>query len=350
VTKPDNETKRTKRARAQAGVPTKPKKEPRQTRHRIAASKPEVQQRIEQLRKRWRHAEGQERRERVADLLGRGCSVRGLAEQIHQDPSLVRYHSKPLPDASEKEKSKALQAPVPVTEATNRMAGAPPKAEQRSAASKDPSAGASVRAAGSGKHLKMLLPTRPRKLAEKALPEDEDPEKERTLESLTRELSQIIVRFVREKLGPPDTPARMEEIGGLLGTLRTYATRPFAWNQPRQLPDPITMSRLYQLTRPDFRKEQLDASELGKWLVVVLASLANGAKPWTREIDKAERELLPEPEQGKNPAAESEPGSPRKSLIIADGTALRHTSRVTSRTDAFKGGQSPYKPPKWKLE
>jgi hypothetical protein len=287
--KPDNEPKKEKQAHAQAGVAANPNWESQETAHRIAASKPGVQERINRLRSRWRDADEEECREGVADLLKDGCTVDGLAEDIDDT---VRYYSKAGPDSPEKEKPKVLQAPVSVTDGINRMAAVAPKAEQRCAPSKGPSAGTGVRAAGSGKHLKMLLPTRPRKLGEKALPDDEDPEKEKTLESLTRELSQIIVRFVREKLGPPDTPARMEEIRGLLGTLRTYATRPFAWNQPRQLSDPISMSRLYQLTRPDFRKEQLDASELGKWLVVVLASLANGAKPWTREIDKAERELF----------------------------------------------------------
>jgi hypothetical protein len=189
------------------------KGKPKQTAHRIAAAKPEVRALIALLRKRWKHANSEERRARVVDLLEKGCSIRGLADDIHQDASLVRYYSKPASASSTKGKPKAKgnpkapQAAPPVKGSSKQMAAAPPKGEQGLAPSKSPSGGLGLPAAGSGKRPLRVLPPRPPKLDPKAMRDDQDTEKEKTLQSLRGRLAHVIIEFIRAKLGSPDSPA-----------------------------------------------------------------------------------------------------------------------------------------------
>ena len=322
--------------------PTEGTAELKQTAHRIAAANPEVRALIALLRQRWKRAKPAERRERVADLLGRGCSIRGLADDVDQFESVVRYYSKAAPGSSGKVKPKALQAPIPVKDISKQIAAAAAKEKQGPASARDQAGGTRQQPVPTGNSHSTILPPRPPQATEKALPDDRQAEKEESIESMRLRISQIIVEFIHAKLGSPDRPARSAQILALLGSLRTHSKRQPPWIYPRHLPNRITMSQLYELTGVNFRKEQLNADELGKWLAVLVLSLAPRAhfdprtSPWEPEIALAERQLVREPEQGDTPPPDLRPELRRSSArFTTTGFADRNSSRVPSRTRGF---------------
>ena len=197
VTKPSKKPMQAKKPRSQRGAATKPqKKGPKQTAHRRAASKPEVKELIERLRKRWKRASPKDRRERILQLLGKdiGCSIRGLAEDISQPESSVRSYSMPGLDSPKGEKPKALQASVPVKGGPRKAAAPPNAVKQEAATSTAPSVG----------NAKRPLPLR--KLPPRPIPKPAI-EKEEPVASLRRQLARIIEEFLRVQfnvLPPPD--------------------------------------------------------------------------------------------------------------------------------------------------
>jgi hypothetical protein len=105
---------------------TRPRRE-KQTTHRRAAAKPGVESRIALLRKRWKRASPEERRERVLSLLDDGCKIGDLAKNIHQPETSVRRYAKAAPDAPEKEQPKAGQLETPGGTAPGRCRLHPPQ-------------------------------------------------------------------------------------------------------------------------------------------------------------------------------------------------------------------------------
>lgn len=318
------------------------KRKPKQTAHRVAASNREVRKHIAQLRKQWSDANAEERRTNVADLLGRGCSIRGLADDIDQPESVIRYYSKPAPESPKKEKPKTLEAPIPVKAASKQIAAAPANGTQRLAPPKDQLGVTRQQAAPAGKRPSIILPPCPTELRREALPDDPPTEKEESLESLRLRLPQIIIEFIRAKLGTPDRPATSTQIQVLLGSLRTHSKLQPPSIYPRHLPNSITMSQLYELTGVNFRNKQLDAVALGEWLAVLVLSLDPRAhpdprsSPWEPEIKLAEQQLVPQPEQRNTPLLDSRPQfRPPSARITTTGFADRNTWRVTSRTRGF---------------
>jgi hypothetical protein len=127
-----------------------------------------------------------------------------------------------------------------------------------------------------------------------------------------------------------------------MSSLRIHTRVDLPWIYPRQLPDPITISRLYELTKPGFGDEPLAPDELGKWLAVLVLSLDPRGWPWDREIDEAERQFVPEPEQATTEPLESDPKRPHVSATFTTtGFADRNVSKVPSRTEAFRGAPGP---------
>ncbi len=346
MTKPRKKPKRTKLTRSQEGTATKAKKkQPKQTAHRRVASDPEVHELLERLRKRWKRTSGKERRDRVAQLLSKGCKLRGIADDIHQPESVVRYYSKPAPDSPAKEKPEAHQRSVPAKSDSKRMTAPPAQVKLKPVSSNDRSEGVHQQPGPSGRHPLAILTQRQQELREKVLfgdeyPEDDDnSEVEESLASLRLRLPELIVEFIRAKLGSPDTPARSAQIRELLNSVRYHSQLQPPLIYPRHLPNAVTVSQLYELTGVEIRRDRLDGTELGRWVAVILHSLAPRAQihlrtsPWEQEIEQAERQLFPRPEQVSTPA----PASGRQPLRVSaafttTGFADRNRWRVPRRT------------------
>jgi hypothetical protein len=340
-----------KAAHAQGGNVAKPRKKtkpsarqrkPKQTAHRVAASDPEVRKCIKLLGTRWKEAKPAERRARVADLLGRGCSIGGLAKDLHQPGSVVRYYSKPVPDSLRKEKSKAIQAPAPAKDGLKQMVVTPTRENKGSTSAKDRPGGTRQQPGPSGKGSKVIPLPPPPETREEALPDVHAPEKEESLESLRLRLPQIIVEFIREKVGAPDTPVGRAQIQGILATLRAWSKYQPPNIYPRHLPNRLTVSQLYELTGVNFARERLTAEELGKWLAVLVHSLAprpdHLSSPWEPEIAQAERQLIPQPQLASSPPPGPTPQRYPSSFRIATRNPFieRNRSLISDRTSAFR--------------
>ena len=294
-----------------------------QTPHRTAASNREVRELIKKLKRTWKHLSPDERQGIVIELLDEGCSIRGIAEDTGIAESTLRQYSKRpdnssgtaqrASDSPEKVKPKTVQASVPGKAGSKQMAPASAKGKQVPASAKDKVGEISQKPAPSAKRLITTLPSRPSELGKDVSPDEQRREKEESLESMRRRLPDIIVEFIRAKLGPPDTPARIAQIRELLESSRIFTQRHLPTIYPKHLPNAITVNQLYELTKPDFRNKQLDAFLLGNWLAVLVFSLDFRNKtdlrtsPWEREIELAERQLLPQPEQGNTPPRGSRP-------------------------------------------
>jgi hypothetical protein len=349
----------------------------RRTPHRTAVSNSEVQQLIQLLRKRWKYAKGEERRGRVTKLLSRGCSIRGLAHDIHQAESVVRYYSEPAPDSPRRKKTNAPEVAVSgmgnskevravparkgpgfSNDQSDRV-GQPPASvslkEEKTKALSAPSVdgrATEMAAAPGGAYHEPLLKNRSEGIrrgsavvgpAETGGPLSpfEQVEPEETLESLRLRLPEIIVDFILKKLGPPEAPGRKTAIQALLGSLRVWSRRQPPSIYPRHLEKRLTIGRLYELTGVNFQNKQLGPIELGEWLAVLLASLAPRAhpsyrtSPWEPEIEQAERQLLPSLEPATTTGPVPRPKS--RILSVSDGEAERRRAMAGSRTRGFFG-------------
>jgi hypothetical protein len=260
---------------------------------------PKVRELITQLHKRWRRAQSEERRARIAELLNEDCTIRGLAEDLGQPESVIRYYSKSAPDASKRKKTKAPRSSIPVEAGSKQVTIAPndkkqtPLASKQQVETRQPPLPISHRPG-------IILPPQPTKSPANAASADQA-EKEESLRSLERRLPEVIIEFIRTKLGTPDTPAKIAEIKDLLGCFRAYSRARLTG--PRQLPDPVKVSQLYQLTRPNFSEDQLSPCALGSWLSVLVLSLDPGGLSWDREIEEVEQRFFPPPEQADSEAA-----------------------------------------------
>ena len=289
MTEPRKKPKRTKQTRSQEGAATKPKKkQPKQTAHRRAASDPEVHELLEQLRKRWKRASGKERRDWVAQLLSKGCKLRGIADDIHQPESVVRYYSEPEPSSPAKEKPRKLQTPVPAKGGPKQIAAAPVVQRQGPSSPKVPSAGTSRRLPPFGKIPLPKLPPRP--LAKR--PE----EREENLETLRSRLTEIIVGFARAKWGIPEMPVTAAELPGFFTTLMKSPALARPWIRPVELPERISIKELFLLTEPKPRPDTLNWAHKAKWLAIILLSLYPDRWSFDFWIHEAERQLIPPPE------------------------------------------------------
>lgn len=312
--------KKTKQTRSHEGAATKAKKkQPKQTAHRRATSDLEVHELLERLRKRWKRASGKERRDRVAQLLSKGCTLRGIAEDIHQPESVVRYYSKPAPGSPEKVKVNATQQSVPTKSVSSTGPAPSHQAQQRSVAQKQGTVSSSNKYDGNHRQ-----PVPPRKRPLPKLPPWPIPkppgEIEEDIALLRRRLSQIIATFIREKLGTPETPAATSEIQLFLQELRAYARVDLPWMKPVQLPQRITLNHLYEVTKPKSFPQNCDRGQLAIWLTMVLVSLCSN---WESDIETAAQQLFPEPSPASAQPPGPQPGRPRSFAIAVPAFRLR---------------------------
>lgn len=73
---------------------------PKLTPHRLAAANPEVKELIQKLKRIWKHASPEAKRKAVTELLEKGCSIRGLAEDTGIRDPTIRLALKVKPAAS----------------------------------------------------------------------------------------------------------------------------------------------------------------------------------------------------------------------------------------------------------
>jgi hypothetical protein len=292
-------------------------KKPRLTAHRLAASNPEVRERIKLLGKRWGRAKGEERRERVLDLLGRGCSIRGVAQDIHQSESVVRYYSEPEPSPLEKKKQAAVQSPVPVNggrtgTSTQVAAGEPARGllkDQSDSANRIPES--SRKKAPNVPLRRIQLPPRP------VLKPPE--EKEEPIGSLRMRLSEIIVGFTRAQWGIPKSPIRNSELPNFLSNLQMHVGIARQWMQPKEIPERISIKTLLQMTEPKRRNDDPDWSHNAWWIATTLVSLVPDIREslsLQQAVERAHSELLPQPQVEPEDDTVDEWGRPRKPYEI----------------------------------
>lgn len=260
---------------SRAGRPSRRLRKRYQTAHRISAELPEQRDRLKQLRQRWRQADTVERRARIHQLIRGGGSIRGIAAAIHRPESTVRYYSHP-----------AAPPPAGVLK--------PPPAEP----------------AG-----------------------DQQAEQPESLESLRRRLPELLRELVGAQLGSAGTPRWNLCAPDLRETLRYYGKVP-PFRLIRHLPNPLTRTELYRLTRPvQFRhKEHLDGVELATWVAALGLSLLNGAREQDsvpsreqafRDLD---RELFPPPP----PTSDPPPPYPHR-ILYAPNPLHTHRPNRTKR-------------------
>lgn len=285
MTKRRRKPKQWEQPQSEGSAVTKPRKKLRQTAHRMAAANPEVRPLIRVLRGRWKDAPEKERRERVAQLLEKGCTIRGIAEDIGRPESSVRNYAKPGPDSPAREEAVALHEPVPFKgDSTNAVA--PPVVQKPGpSSSKAPSLG----------NHKRLVPRRmvphPNRPPLAKRPED----KEQDLQSLRDQLTEIIVGFVSARWGIPEMPIEASDLPVFLTSLRSSPAFDRPWIKPVKLPDRISIRDLFLLTEPKPRPATMDWGYKAKWLATILLSLRPDESYFGYWIDAAEGQLLPPP-------------------------------------------------------
>jgi len=280
---------------------TKPRKKGKRTAHRRAVTAdPKLQKRIKRLSRRWEHASAAELIAEVTSLFGKGCSIAGLANDIHQPPSTVRYYLKPALAAPNDVKAK----PLPVRDPADNGSGKPPTSfvlpHAGSASSKGQFNGVAKAPLESGKppQGKQSLTQILKKLPPRPVPAP-PAEREETVASLKLRIPEIILHFIREKLTGLDSPARADKIHEFLAHLSTLMRADLPWKTKVQLPEKITLRRLFEITKPKQFPEKCDSNQLAAWLTIILTSLDRTS--YDSDIGNAERQLLPAPEPTATP-------------------------------------------------
>ncbi len=264
---------------------------------RIAAVKPEVRDPLKRLRKRWRHADTEERKREVAELR-KSCSIRGIAAAIGQPEATVRYYTKPA--AAKRPRPivppRSPDTPMPVSAAPPpRQEREPSSAANRAAETRPEPRAPQVRPT------EMQAPPAPQQPAT-ASAADQQAEQPESVESLRDRLPEVMLDLIQAQLGSPETPLWKAQIKGLGETLKYYG-KSAPYQLLRHFPDPITRSELYRLTRPVQCKDKvgLSAAEHGAWVAALGLSVLQGAKrgrsslSWREIMDRVVEHISPPP-------------------------------------------------------
>lgn len=230
----------------------KPLKKGKRTAHRRAiTADPKLQKRIERFSRQWEHTSTDELTAEVTCLLGKGCSIAGLANDIHHPPSTVCYYSKAAPAAPNDVKAK----PLVIRDPADNGSGKPPTwfalPPAGSASSKGQFSGAAKATSKSGKppQGKPTLKQIPKKLPPRPIPVP-PAEREETVASLKFRTLEIISQFIREKLTGLDSPARADKIHEFIAELSIHMRVELPWMTKVQLSERITLRRLFEVTKP----------------------------------------------------------------------------------------------------
>ena len=204
----------------------------KKTAHLLAMSKAAIRKRVEELRRDWDRLDSVERGDTLRDLVGRGCSIRGLADDLGIPPTTIRRYMtlSALPEA-------------------DRMALRNGKSAKKALARKAA--------------LDLQKDSRER-LAE-----------ERKSGTPSDQLATIILDFCRTTDGVPETPIGECDILSLLMRVREITHGDFGPPPaPIKLTRNIGMAELFQKTQPPDFADELWLEHRAQWIAVIAISVS----------------------------------------------------------------------------
>jgi len=222
---------------------------PIQTANQVAMNKKVVRKRIDLLKIQWKNLDNIERGERLNELLGRGCSSRGLEKKLNVPATTIRryYTLAKLP----KDERAALRAGETQKKALARNA-----ARDRSR-------------------------ERNERIAE-----------ERKSGALSDELAKIILDFVRFRGVIAIEHVRDNAFLTMMNATREYSRNTRGYRPaPMRLPLSIRLKDLYDATRPRQSSDDYEIDYEARWLATILISLAPEEEIRETAMNRAERDV-----------------------------------------------------------
>ena len=222
-------------------------RKPIQTTNQRAMNRKVVRKRIDLLKSQWKNLNNIERGKRLIDLIGRGCSPRGLKPKLNVSATTIRRYCT-LARLPEDEQA-ALRAGE-----TQRKALARKAARDRSR-------------------------ERNERIAE-----------ERKSGALSGELAKIIIDFLRTADPLGKEPMWDTSIINLMTATREYSRNTFGLcPSPIRLPQRLSLIDLYQLTRPRRDPSDFEIAYQAHWLATILVSLAPEEEIRETAMNRVER-------------------------------------------------------------
>lgn len=312
-----------------------------QTKHRIAASNPEVKKLLVKLMRTWKRSNPHERRRAVAELLAQGCTIHGIAEDAHVPASTVRLYSKTAAEIAENDHEPV----IPET-------ALPRESNGKTASEASGILRTSQKEQQSSKPLfEVRTPTLPGK---SLLPEVEKPDvgevqttenspeneiassepllpPEEPIESMQKRPHEILVDFIRAELWGTEKAADPIMVGQILEEVRIDNVTG-RMNSPNietwpGMKSGVFIERIKQ--NPLRRPQGWQWKYIGQWGVRILLNLIpDNERLRSEAIDKAEQILLEkkptkgwdskvEPQEEKNIAVGARLASP---IAMIEGT------------------------------
>lgn len=299
---------------------------PKLTPHRLAAANPEVKELIQKLKRIWKHASPEAKRKAVTELLEKGCSIRGLAEDTGIADPTIRLALKVKPTASKRARKtphrvpsktdarakkpasdqEKTQLPVHLQKGADAPHGAQKATHQTPPISKLQAGRPMAQPAPAGVGMPQLKPAvssqvPPKKIELPPRPSPQPPQEAiaspEATASLRKKAEQIIVDLVRAELRSVDESKARDEITSAFQMARTMIVmnRPGVRLVP--LPAQLTIAELLRRTKPVQNDNGPRWEYVGRWIALIVNSL-NPDDQWARDhaVDQAERRLLPKQE------------------------------------------------------
>jgi len=277
---------------------------PRQTQHRTASDIPDVKERIKKLKRLWKRASFEERTNEVVELLGVGCSIRGLAHDLGESESTVRQYSKVKPDKAaaaetvlqnRNETAEPFDAWNGSIPASTSQKPTPHQSVSRTTTDKLPSHSVSKGMDQSLRKVGPLSRAALKKIVLPPRPSRQPQDQKETLPVLSQRSGQIIVDLIRAECSSMSEQDKTATIQAALETARTFITLG-RHGAPRPiLPLRLTADDLLEKTRPTPRDDQPRSDFVGRWVAGILNSLnRNNELVRMDAIDAAEKQLIPE--------------------------------------------------------
>ena len=318
----------------------------KRTKHRIAASNPEVKELIQKFRRLWKRRRETSPitiRQALRELVDeRGCTLRGLAAEMRPEgkASTLRYYYNLQPDVTKEKPEEKVETPSVSPVAVNGVRTGPPKVkagtfkEVKQQSVPQPTAA----------QAKSVSASTPPKLTSSAKQEPSAPveRREETKESLRQRLDEVLVDFIRAKLKERGKPADEE----MFGTARTMTVIGRQGAILRALPSQMSEQSLCDRTKPKFAEPEDQAAKsryLGAWAAGILNSLCpEDQNRREQAVEEARQQIL----FAKNPpprtARQYATPEPKKQAEDAESQPLASPKPQIPTVDEFGRPLKPY--------